>query len=140
MLQGKWEKLMADIAPSIQRTVTDLSQTIGPRAPGSEAELKAARYLLQRFKGIELDARLEPFASASHHATASTLTVAGASGTFASLPVQFSAGGTAEGPLLFLGSAGLLCIPTENTHGYEIVTKQAIESCAKLLAAFLKSP
>jgi putative aminopeptidase FrvX len=38
------------------------------------------------------------------------------------------------------GAAALLCIPTENTHGFEIVTRAGIESCAKLLAAYLKTP
>jgi putative aminopeptidase FrvX len=31
----------------------------------------------------------------------------------------------------------LLAIPTENTHGFEIIHKDGIESCANLLAAFL---
>ncbi|HYF50322.1 MAG TPA: peptidase M42 [Planctomycetota bacterium] len=37
-------------------------------------------------------------------------------------------------------AAGLLCIPTENTHGYEIVPRGAIETCARLLAAYLAAP
>jgi putative aminopeptidase FrvX len=37
-------------------------------------------------------------------------------------------------------SAGLLCIPTENTHGYEIVQRTGIENCARLLAAYLMKP
>lgn len=36
--------------------------------------------------------------------------------------------------------AGLLCIPTEFTHGYEIVVKRGIENCAKLLAQYLENP
>lgn len=36
--------------------------------------------------------------------------------------------------------AALLCIPTENTHGYEIVQREGIENCARLLAAYLKAP
>ncbi|MEM1282908.1 MAG: M28 family peptidase [Chlamydiota bacterium] len=35
------------------------------------------------------------------------------------------------------GKTGLLCIPTENTHGYEIIHKEAISQCAKLLTSFL---
>lgn len=35
---------------------------------------------------------------------------------------------------------GLLCIPTENTHGFEIVPRGAIETCARLLAAYLQNP
>ncbi|MCZ7645429.1 MAG: M20/M25/M40 family metallo-hydrolase [Planctomycetota bacterium] len=36
--------------------------------------------------------------------------------------------------------AGLLCIPTDNTHAYEVVTRRGIENCAKLLAAYLERP
>ncbi|HTL51890.1 MAG TPA: peptidase M42, partial [Planctomycetota bacterium] len=35
---------------------------------------------------------------------------------------------------------GLLCIPTENTHGFEIIPKGAILPCAKLLAEYLRAP
>jgi putative aminopeptidase FrvX len=37
-------------------------------------------------------------------------------------------------------AAALLCIPTENTHAYEIVPKAAIENCARLLAGYLEAP
>jgi putative aminopeptidase FrvX len=36
--------------------------------------------------------------------------------------------------------AGLLCIATENTHGFEIVPIHGIANCARLLAAYLKDP
>jgi putative aminopeptidase FrvX len=35
--------------------------------------------------------------------------------------------------------AGLICIPGENTHGYEIIHREAIPNCTRLLAAFLMS-
>jgi len=35
--------------------------------------------------------------------------------------------------------AGLLCIPTQNTHGYEIILRESLQTCADLLAAFLES-
>ncbi|MFH0922039.1 MAG: hypothetical protein V1913_16960 [Fibrobacterota bacterium] len=35
---------------------------------------------------------------------------------------------------------GLLCVPTENTHGFEILPKAALESCARLLAGYLEAP
>lgn len=35
--------------------------------------------------------------------------------------------------------AGLLCIPTENTHGYEIIPRKALTSCVSLLAAYLEN-
>jgi len=34
----------------------------------------------------------------------------------------------------------LLCIPTENTHGYEIIQRDGMLTCARLLAAYMKTP
>ncbi len=36
--------------------------------------------------------------------------------------------------------AGLLCIPTENTHGYEIIPRNGLHRCVELLAAYLEKP
>lgn len=36
--------------------------------------------------------------------------------------------------------AGLLCIATENTHGFEIIPREGILRCAQLLAAYLEEP
>lgn len=36
--------------------------------------------------------------------------------------------------------AGLLCIPTENTHGFEIIPRNGLHRCADLLAAYLEKP
>ncbi len=36
--------------------------------------------------------------------------------------------------------AGLLCLPTENTHGFEIIHEEAISRCAELLHNYLKKP
>ncbi len=36
--------------------------------------------------------------------------------------------------------AGLLCIPTENTHGYEIIPRNGLHRCVELLAAYLENP
>ncbi|MFC1551837.1 M42 family metallopeptidase [Candidatus Latescibacterota bacterium] len=36
--------------------------------------------------------------------------------------------------------SGLLCIPTENTHGYEIIPREGLLSCARLLASYLEAP
>ena len=36
--------------------------------------------------------------------------------------------------------AGLLCVPTENTHGYEIIPRKGLHRCADLLAAYLEKP
>ena len=35
---------------------------------------------------------------------------------------------------------GLLCVPTENTHGFEILPRAALDACARLLAGFLEAP
>lgn len=36
--------------------------------------------------------------------------------------------------------AGLLCIATENTHGFEIIPREGLARCARLLAAYLEDP
>lgn len=37
-------------------------------------------------------------------------------------------------------SAALLCLPTENTHGYEIIHQDAISCCADLVAGYILNP
>jgi len=51
-------------------------------------------------------------------------------GSDASIPKSY--GQTAQ--------AGLLCIATENTHGFEIIQKDGIGRCARLLAEYLERP
>lgn len=36
--------------------------------------------------------------------------------------------------------AALICIPTDNTHGFELIQKDGIKNCSKLLTAYLKNP
>ena len=36
--------------------------------------------------------------------------------------------------------SGLLCIATENTHGFEIIPREGLMKCAKLLASYMKEP
>jgi len=36
--------------------------------------------------------------------------------------------------------AGLLGVPTENTHGFEIVPREALAECARVLAGYLREP
>jgi len=36
--------------------------------------------------------------------------------------------------------SGLLCIATENTHGYEIIPREGLLTCAQLLAEYVKAP
>ena len=43
--------------------------------------------------------------------------------------------------LLSIGNAGrgaALCIATQNTHGFEIIRKDAIDSCSRTLLRFLR--
>lgn len=89
----------------LKKTVIDLSEKIGPRAPGSFAELKAAKYLKGRFEEIGLNAQIEAFRSPSHLAIGSNLRVEDKE--FSSLPAQFSASGKVEGKLVFLGNCNL---------------------------------
>ena len=36
--------------------------------------------------------------------------------------------------------AGLLCLPTLSTHGYEVVARDAIPALTEVLVAFIASP
>jgi putative aminopeptidase FrvX len=36
--------------------------------------------------------------------------------------------------------AGLLCLPTLSTHGYEVIARDAIPAVMRVLAAFLRHP
>ena len=36
--------------------------------------------------------------------------------------------------------SGLLCIATENTHGFEIIPREGLMKCARLLASYMKEP
>ena len=36
--------------------------------------------------------------------------------------------------------SGLVCIATENTHGYEIIPREGLLTCAKLLTAYIVAP
>ena len=39
-----------------------------------------------------------------------------------------------------IAHTALLCMPAENTHGFEVAPKEGIESCARLLSAYLREP
>ncbi|MBN1672816.1 MAG: GNAT family N-acetyltransferase [Kiritimatiellae bacterium] len=88
----------------LAKTVRDLCEGIGPRPPGSWAELEAAEYMARAFEKAGLRARLEPFASGSHLAVSSRLARPRGRKPFASLPAQFSAAGDVSGPLAWLGT------------------------------------
>lgn len=38
------------------------------------------------------------------------------------------------------GQSGLLCIATENTHGYEIIQSEGLINCSRLLTAYMEKP
>lgn len=77
---------------------------IGPRAPGSWAELKAAEYIRETFKNSGIDAQIETFESPSHLAFRSSLTEIGNCKFFTSLPTQFSPVGKITGELVYIGT------------------------------------
>jgi len=93
-------------ADEVMRTVLKLSESIGPRPPGSPAEREAARYIEGVFRDMGLDTSMEPFESPSHLAVSSEIRVAGEDAPFASFPAQFTAGGDARGELVYLGMMG----------------------------------
>jgi len=101
---------------NINRTVNDLL-AIGPRAPGSWAELEAAAYVQVRFRELGYEATIERFSAGSHNAESSTITVDGVSTEFASLPVQFAKSGDVSGELLYLGRITAPLVEVEAVKG-----------------------
>ena len=99
----------------LKKTVFDLTEKIGPRPPGSFAELKAANYLKGRFEEIGLNAKIERFRNPSHLAIGSKLSIGDKE--FYSLPAQFSASGKVEGKLSFLGNCDLEVKKGDNFSG-----------------------
>lgn len=95
---------MPVVTASIEKTIRDLLE-IGPRAPGSWPELAAAEYVAGRLQALGYDAALERFASASHQAASSRLTVDGVAESYPSLPTQFASAGDVTGEVVFLGRA-----------------------------------
>ena len=93
-----WDSTAA--SARIEATVRHLSQTIGPRPPGSRAEAAAAGYLEQGFREAGLKTWVELSELPSHTAVRSTLRVAGTDEEFVSEPSQFSTAATVEGELL----------------------------------------
>ncbi|OGV49132.1 MAG: hypothetical protein A2017_08070 [Lentisphaerae bacterium GWF2_44_16] len=87
----------------IKKRLEDLC-ALGPRAPGSWEELKAAEYIRDTFIESGIDARIEPFESPSHLALQSTLKELESGKVFVSQPVQFSPAGKVEGKLVYLGT------------------------------------
>jgi aminopeptidase YwaD len=108
---------------NIERTIDDLLN-IGPRAPGSWAELQAAEYLQSRFREMGYDAVIERFSAGSHNAESSALTVAGEGVVFPSLPLQFAKAGDVAGELLYLGRIST-----------PLVTPEAVAGCIGLVFA-----
>jgi len=77
---------------------------IGPRAPGSPDELKAAEYIRDTFRKSGIDAQIEAFESPSHLALRSTLKTLESGIAFTSLPTQFSPSGKITGKLVYIGT------------------------------------
>jgi len=103
--------------PVVKEIVRTLAEEIGPRPPGSHAELKAAEYLAQQFRNRGIPAEIQSFAGPSHMATTSRLKQKGADEVFESLPAQFSPGGKREGDLVFLGDGEDPILPLKDLSG-----------------------
>ncbi|MBL26812.1 MAG: peptidase M42 [Rhodospirillaceae bacterium] len=52
---------------------------------------------------------------------------------------NFASDGSAVHSMGNTGRAGTLCIPTQNTHGFEIIHRDAIPACARTLTRYLLS-
>lgn len=85
----------------IRKVVRRLSIEIGPRAPGSPAELEAAQWIRSEFDAMGFSAEINQFESPSCTCVGSKLTAEGR--IFCSTPIQFSPAGNVAGEFVFLG-------------------------------------
>jgi ribosomal protein S18 acetylase RimI-like enzyme len=90
----------------IQAVVRHLSETIGPRPPGSRAEATGAKFVAKQFANAGLDPRVETFVTPSHVAVEATLERLFRGTTLPCLPTQYSVAGDVAGTLVFLGNNG----------------------------------
>ncbi|MBN8217210.1 MAG: GNAT family N-acetyltransferase [Spirochaetes bacterium] len=86
----------------LDATLDGLVRVIGPRAPGSGAEKKAAAWIEARFQDAGLKAWTEDFPSPEDGSESAELKIGGVS--WRVWPLQFSPVGRAHGPLVFLGN------------------------------------
>ena len=86
-----------------------LAREIGSRPAGSEAQARAAQYVLEQLRGLGYEAELQPFPITYYEDRGASLTVAGAAGGDpAATTLVYSARGMVEGELVDagLGRAG----------------------------------
>ncbi len=83
-------------------TITHLSESIGPRPPGSAAERLAAEWVAGQFAAMGYAPAIEPFDCPAHGALAASLAGPGEAVDIA--PTQHTPCGSAVGPLHWLGA------------------------------------
>ncbi len=85
-------------------TMCDLV-SFGYRYPGSEAEKKAARYILKELRGAGIDAQYEEYEARCYRYTRQTVSLQkdGRTFEFESHPIWLSKGGTVSGPVIDIG-------------------------------------
>jgi aminopeptidase YwaD len=96
----------------LQENIDKLLST-GPRPPGSNAELAAAKWIEQKLTSFGYYPEIQYFASGSHNAVCSRLTVDGVE--YNSLPSLFSASGKVSGELIFISD--IFAFPEKNADG-----------------------
>ncbi|MBI4976693.1 MAG: GNAT family N-acetyltransferase [Spirochaetes bacterium] len=105
-----------DDMESLRITVEHLSHVIGPRAPGSDGEKRAAEYIQERFSRLGISAAIEEFESPSCTVTGASLRI-GDGNELTACPMQFSPAGSVSGPLVFLGSDEHIIIDETSVSG-----------------------
>ncbi len=91
---------VSGLVRSLDGTIHGLTK-IGSRAPGSENEARAARFIQQAFAARALDAEIQSFKAASHRACGSKVVLDDV--TIDSQPVMFARGGDVEGKIIWVG-------------------------------------
>ena len=106
------------LADSSLTYLSELVRELGPRESATEQELKAAEYLMARFKELGYSPELQEFEQKSHTASLTINVPQGTEGeAIRSSPLDGSVSGEVSGPLAFVGLAGAGDVPSEGVNG-----------------------
>jgi len=112
---------------------------VGPRAPGSWGELKAAELIKSTIEQMGVEVELESFPAASHLAEKSLLLAADGT-AMRSLPCMFSPAGKVEGELVFIGNCQTSLVKDQDLSGKIRVGHQGPSYGHKVRHAFIEDP
>jgi aminopeptidase YwaD len=109
------------------RTLDDINE-IGNRYAGTPGEATARDYILERFRGLELDdVRLESFPYLSYEPLSASCALAGGSRIeFECHPLQYTASGEASGEPVYLGDGTEADFERLDARGIDLTGKVAV--------------